>query len=161
MAKLITPVQYEDTLDELNKVRPLVLNDEVKRNIDLPVLDANLVAKKGSALGKLLRCTNEGSLLVKNHNGFDNVEIKPFDIERRYEQTTFTFAQEVFGVLCNVIINDVITEFYVTDSTGTIHAQDIGLTGTTWIKFRGTAIWVRVIGELPRDYVAGNFYGFY
>ena len=63
MPKLLSPIQYEDKPDGLNGVRPLVLDDEVKRILDIPVFDSVPVNKNRGVQGKLMRCDNNGSLL--------------------------------------------------------------------------------------------------
>jgi hypothetical protein len=70
MPKLLTPVQYENTLDELNGVRPLELADEVKLTLDIPILNVNPVSQKRPAIGKLLRCNQRGALLQDGEKGY-------------------------------------------------------------------------------------------
>lgn len=160
MQKLITPIQYEDSLDELNIVRPLKLDDEVKHNLDIPVLDVIPVSKDRPAKGKLLRCDNNGGMLVKNHAEYENYEKvdRPFIGEFEFEYAQF--SQKVSGVLweCKTIYS--VAYFWWSDPSYSILFQTLANPGETWIKFSGTRIYFVMIGV--GDVVADcHVYGFY
>ena len=72
--KLLTPVTYEDTLDELNVVRPLVLVDEAKVELDVPILNRNPVSENRPAIGKLLKCDINGCALSSPNGVIDKYE---------------------------------------------------------------------------------------
>lgn len=74
MAKLRTPVQYESSLAVLNDVRPLILSDTVKQQIDIGVSCINPLCESRPAIGKLIRCDTNGSLLQSDSVGFKNKE---------------------------------------------------------------------------------------
>jgi len=96
MPKLITPVQYEPTLDELNEVRPLQLADEVKSVISSPALNLNPVSHGRPVFGKLSRCNNQGALLTNGNSGYENYEA--FSLPVYWHPTqhySITFSQKV------------------------------------------------------------------
>lgn len=72
--KLITPVQYERPLDDLNEIRPLSRVDTVRRMVSLPVIKSNPISGVSAVQGKLLRCDDFGVLTEKGRTGFTSYE---------------------------------------------------------------------------------------
>ena len=73
MGKLITPLHYEPAVDGLNAVRPLVLADEIKQELSLPILNQNPVDSINSARGKFLQSDNQGAGVSRDSAGYKNV----------------------------------------------------------------------------------------
>jgi len=80
MIKLITPVQYQEPLGELNSVRPLLLADEIKHVIDYPVLSRQPATSGSPIEGRLLRCTEQACPVIV-----------PDNTEKQYDQYAKTF----------------------------------------------------------------------
>ncbi|MBA7654882.1 hypothetical protein ES703_62775 [subsurface metagenome] len=160
MPKLSTPFQYEDSLDELNMVRLLNLVDEVKRIIDIPVLDVNPVDEKGFAAGKLLRCDNNGALLSKNADGFKYCETQSFEIDSPAYFVPCEFAQEVQGVLLDVTDSENIVSFTWLSPATFGNLQYFNILGRTWVNIKGDVLLIKVSGA-PPYYHYFTVYGFY
>jgi len=160
MPKLLTPIQYEDTLDELNIVRPLELADVVKHLIDIPILNSNSV-DNNPALGKLLRCDNAGALLIKNSNGFKHVEAKAFYVDYLGKPADITFAQPVERVLYKYVSdNECYNVMWVIPALGNPIIKTWPATDTTWIEFNGTTIRLNISGGILH-HLHAILYGFY
>ena len=160
MQKLVTPVQYENTLDGLNAVRPLVLADEVKPILDIPVLNANPVSENRPAIGKLLRCNQNGALVTKNHNGFKYYQTKSLEIDSPNYFNLCTFSQKVEGILLEVTDSANITAFGWFWLAGFAILEVWNLLGTTWSNFDGQSLYIKISGATPYHHYF-NVHGFY
>lgn len=98
MPRLATPVIYEPALEQLNEVRPLVLADEVKRLVSLPVLCVNPVSQGLSAVGKLVSCDKQGSLLKSSKIWADGIETQLITWPAAVMFQDIVFSQKVKGV---------------------------------------------------------------
>ena len=160
MSKLLTPVQYEDTLDELNMIRPLELADVVKHLIDIPILNSNSV-NNNLALGKLLRCDNAGASLIKNANGFKYVEAIAFYVDYLGKPRDITFAQPVEGALYKYVSdNECYNVMWVIPALGNPIIKTWLATDTTWLEFNGTKIRLNISGGILH-HLNAILYGFY
>ncbi len=160
MPKLLTPIQYEDKLDELNKVRPLVLADEVKPSLDIPVLDSAPVSDSMPALGKLLRCDRTGSLLKRQIAGFENVEVLQVYIPIATVFDTYSFAQRVSGVMWQPTLTVFITSALFTSPDYIITLKSLSLMNIEWLSLDITDFPIRITGIQPGK-LRGWLYGFY
>lgn len=80
MQKLQTPILYEDTLDGLNTVRPLRIEDKVENVLDIPILASNPAGRNTAIKGKLLRCDENGALLKCNQIGVEYDDVQTFEL---------------------------------------------------------------------------------
>jgi len=159
MPKLLTPVQYEDTLGELNTVRPLVLADEVKVGLDIPVLNVSPANGRRFVHGKLLRCDNNGALIRGNSKKFDGYEIQSMYMDEATSAQTIEFTQQVYGVLW--VVTSVLKCNYLrwTDPLYFKSYQELSLTGTSWLNFVGLSLsFISNFGL--SGYIGGNICGF-
>lgn len=160
MSRLITPVQFEPVLGELNQLRPLKLKKLVRQKIVYPVIDAN--NSDTSTRGKLLRC-NEGSTLVNPpQTGYETYEVI-LDYYREYLDYTYvpvTFSQQVKFVL----IYTYNVWFYIdvqwVSGNGGFALKDITQNGVTECGFKGTTFWLGLHSDLD-GWMVMQMYGFY
>lgn len=161
MRKLLTPVQYEPSLEGLNAIRPLQLADEGKIAISYPVLCHNPPTEGRPAFGKLARCTPTGSLVSYKSNDISDYEYIQKVFVFGTTQIVITFAQKVSLVLCIVESALSVTETWWSDPTYTRHFKAIHLIDPTFLNFSGVDLYV--IGAFFPSF--GNltigFYGFY
>lgn len=99
MPKLITPVQYEPSLEGLNVLRPLSVPDEGKTLISYPVLCQNLPSEGRPGVGKLARCTQQGALLKSNKVFADKIYERNVPLTHSSPHRMITFPSVVYGVL--------------------------------------------------------------
>ncbi|GAH92147.1 unnamed protein product, partial [marine sediment metagenome] len=142
MVKLLTPVQYEGSLDELNKVRPLALADEVKRDLGLCILNVEPAAANNRlARGKFLRCDSNGSLLKHNSKSYDNFELVKV-LVHDHEYKAITFSQVVHKVSIKCFPFDGQAGFNWVSSIGTWYQSLAYDASFTAVDFRGTTMYV-------------------
>ena len=160
MPKLITPVQYEPSVDELNEIVPLYMGDEVQQAINLSVLNANPVSENRPVIGKLARCNQYGGLLKYNDKrSFDNYELIAVDIpERNY--VLYEFAQKVEIVLWTFTSGAKESLLDWCSSGGIYTFKNLSLTGSTWLEFIGTKLYLRGDSGIS-GYIRGELRGFY
>lgn len=101
--KLSTPVQYERGLDGLNEIRPLVLDDTVRRVVSLPIINVNPVDKPRIAKGKVLRCTQGGAVLGTKNRYYTNYEEKYYTVASGGEGIRVTFSQRVGIIQLDIV----------------------------------------------------------
>ena len=100
VAKLITPVVFEDKLRGLESVLPLHLADEVKGSIDLAVLDRRPVDNSGRAVGVFARGCRHGSLITKRPQlELSHIEDATISSVRHNVLTSYEFTHKVKYVL--------------------------------------------------------------
>ena len=161
MPKLLTPVQYEPSLEGLNVVRPLHLADEAKPIISYPVLCKNPPTKDRPVVGKLARCTQQGALASDKRVVYDTWEY----IEKQFTWTTrqhhIAFSQVVYPVHCNIVSINLINAIAWTDSTYTKIYQLLDLVVDTMLWFKGVNLYIRTIMASPPAFLTLGFYGFY
>jgi len=143
MIKLSTPVQYEDSLDELNIVRPMELTDEVKTILDIPVVNAKPVDTGCSAIGKLLRCNESGSLLTNGRVNFQDTEsFTEMFFGMAPSITLIEFSQVVSGVILSITMLMEDEKLAWCDSTGVVLVE-YDARGNYPIAFYGTKIYFK------------------
>ena len=102
MAKLITPIVYENKLAGLSDSFPLTLQAESRAVIDLPLADLQPADDKGSAVGKFLQCDNQGVLLRSGRDkDYKNIETFNVALLGMITELTVSFSQKVYGVNIN------------------------------------------------------------
>jgi len=158
--KLTTPVQYEQVIDGLNEIRPLNLDDTVRRVVSLPVINSLSVDDPHIVQGKVLRCDNNGAVLGKNNRCYNNYEDKYLYTGSGYENNTIVFGQRVYYV--NLRIKTLSVGGYVQwlDPLFYILVKLYESTGLYYLPLVGTKIHLRTAGYgtgATRVYV----YGFY
>lgn len=161
MSKLLTPVVYEDVLDELNIIRPLKLVDEVRHNLDIPVLDVIPVSKDRPAIGKLLRCDNNGALIKGNtlvYKYWDDVSVLE---SSPLAFLAVPFARVMLAFYWNPGIVDGMDAIYLTDDDDTVRLQDLSDTDNQWIPFKTDRLNIHVDWNGGVGVFAGVFCGFY
>lgn len=99
MQKLLTPVLYEDTLDELNSVRPLRIEDKVENVLDIPILDSNPASDNKPIKGGLLRCDNNAALLKCNQIGVDYDDVVTFELATASPREKIYFPRLVSHII--------------------------------------------------------------
>lgn len=144
--KLITPVQYEPVLDDLNQIRPLQLQDDVQRVISLPVVNTNPANNPNNARGKFLRCSQQGVILgTHNYNSYDYEEIEKYIIDD-FSDYLITFSQLVKFV--QVEIRQMADSGYL--RWRTLYPSRLIIiyenTGFYYWPYRGTQLNVRING---------------
>ena len=160
MRKIVTPQQYSQTLDELNKIRPLQVVDIVKQSVDIGVCNSFADSGDKSVLGKLVRCTQHGSEIIHRLNSDENYELKEFPTPTSTGLINHSFAQPVKCLLVYVYELLEFVTFYWVDSTGLIFIQKLETLGTILLPFKGTEFYTKV-SSLPPGKVSFNLYGFY
>ncbi len=158
--KLLTPVQYEPTLEELNAVRPLELSDEVGISIDMVALDAGDEADKSSIIGRFMRCTQHGAILANSNVKYDNVEAVVFGFDRNSNPGHTQFSQKVFGVVVDIETSWSASSPTWSDSTGSIVYQLLSLTQPVYIPMVGDGFWLAWINGGDTS-ITGKAYGIY
>ena len=134
MLKLATPIQYEDSLDELNTIRPLSLTDEGKIELVIPILNVNPVSSGRPVIGKLLRCNQVGSLVGNSSIGYSNVQELSHIFSTPPRTWLCQFSQVVSVVVLRgtILVGSPVT--WWSDSTYT--AQYASVVGNTFIIIR-------------------------
>ncbi len=143
MPKLATPIQYEDSLDELNQLRPMSLTDEGKIELAIPTLNVNPVDSGRPVIGKLLRCNQVGSLVGNSSIGYSNVEqfIHMFIMPPRHK--LFEFSQKVFAVVIQGTEITGSADAIWTDSTYTATYATAIADASIVIPFVGDKLYIR------------------
>lgn len=161
MPKLLTPQQYENSLDELNELRPLQIADEVKRQIDIPVCNKLPVSTKKAVSGLLTKGTQQGALLTELNTDYTAYEKISQYFSDGSEQHCVTFAQEVNGVLCVQTTLFEYIEAWWTNSTYALQIMAISLIVPTYLPFIGTDLYVYASDTSIYRTLYMDFYGFY
>lgn len=160
MIKVATPILYESALDELNRVRPLLLGDRGRLSLDYPVLCKNPVGTGRPCIGKLARCDEQGALLKNTGNSFKNYEVKEIALDLINFYTCVTFTQKVSCVSVRVIGMFDASELLWIDSTYTKILKTMTVIGNYFLPFKGKTIYFYGNGGDDMDlYFA--VYGFY
>lgn len=89
MTQLVTPVQLEDCLSELNVLRPLTVLEQGKITVEAPVACNNPVGADNPALLKLIQSDKQGSLVGGRYEKYTDYY--------RY-QDIITASNRFFGV---------------------------------------------------------------
>jgi len=160
MVKIASPIQYESSLDELNRVRPLRLGVQSKLSLDYPVLCKNPVGISRPVIGQLARCNEQGALLKNTGNSFRNYELLTATLTYSLDWHKFTFSQKVFAVTLMFTASGTWRDLYLTGDTYLIIIKTFTAVGTYFIPFTGLYIWFRQLA-LPSTVKYLNIYGFY
>lgn len=160
MGKLITPVQHELVLDGLNEIRPLQLQDEVKRVVSLPVVNANPANKSNIARGKFLRCDN-GAMLATNKVYYNNYQEKQWDeddTDSRYYTVLWNPPVKLVQIEIVLRIPPSSISFY--NSTYTTVLKNCNAVGMYYYPFVGDTQYLKTIA-IGTGHIAFYLYGFY
>lgn len=157
--KLITPVQYERGLEGLNEIRPLVLDDTIRRVVSLPVL--NSVSVNGSPVvkGKVLRCHNGAALGTLNRY-YNAIQIQGWDEDETMNQYyEVKWSPPIKFILIEIILREAPSSFTFYDSTYTINCGNWKSVGIYYFPFVGDTMYMKTIA-LPAGHIEFNLYGF-
>lgn len=147
MVKLASPVQYESPLEGLNDVRPLQLADVGKIVLPTPVLCKNLPTVNKPAVGRLVRCTQQGALLRDNSEFADKVKSARLDIMDYRIPKKYTFPMKVYGVIAKYFIQMHSFEIVWCSPDGANEYIALSVTDYLFLPFVGTDIWFMSVGE--------------
>lgn len=160
MPRLATPVMYESALAGLNDIRPLELGDECRNAVSYPVGTSNPIDTDRPAIGKLVRCNEQGSLLRDIEKWaihyeyiirYSSVAVPLFHI---------TFARRVKGVIVKYENVVSISSAYWCDVAGDIHYVRFTSTVFKFLPFVGRAFNIHCVGMGDWNGII-YLYGFY
>lgn len=160
MPKLLTPLQYSPTLDELNDIRPLQTDNIVKPSIDIAVCNELVDSDKKATLGRLIRCTKQSHLLIKNSLVSTEYEGKPYTYVNQEMVLTITFSQLVREVMVHTKMAAGTILFYWCSSNYLISIKDLKSIGKHYLNFRGLSFDVYLHQPLLPALIF-DVYGFY
>lgn len=140
MPTLITPVQYEAALEELNALRPLQLAKTVQRLIDIPLVNKEPAESKKSVTGTLVRGTQDGSLLTNNVHELTHYEKIEYDETIFMGNVDVEFAQLVKHVVFKLFSVALLNELWWCVPDTDIKIQDVLTVGIHQLNFVGTKI---------------------
>lgn len=160
MLKLITPVQYEPALEELNAVRPLHLQERPRISLDIPIANKLPKASVKSTAGTLARCTPSGALLNKNVHEFTSYEMFTDTCNSPMCNTTITFSQTVYKIMVNVRTLRLVQGIMWTDNSFTLSLVNLKSLGKHYIDFVGKLFRIKA-GVQPTGAAVCDVYGFY
>lgn len=140
MPKLITPVQFEPSLEGLNIVRPLIMPDECKTIISYPVLCQNLPSEGKPGVGKLARCTQSGALLRDNSELPDKVYDVELEISENGEEISYTFPTKVVGVIAQWEDEADVIDFWWCSSDYSVLFVELRRNDFVFLPFSGKTI---------------------
>lgn len=147
-------------MDELNGVRPLLLNDEVQRHIDIAVLNRNPVNQGKVVAGRLLRCTNQGAVLKSKPLGYTITELVLASYTQALSNQQITFPRKVYLVMGYTFSTIYMEGLQWTDSTYTHNYGEYDIAEMFYIPFQGTDLYtIGLGGALWGGEIA--YYGFY
>lgn len=161
MPKLATPVQYEPALEGLNDIRPLQLADEVKIVLPYPVLCKNPPSTGRPAIGKFVRCTQQGAGVIHRINSLTSYELLSQYFDQDNPEHCISFSQKVRCVFVKFGLGSNTRGGYWTDPTYLIEIKAIGYRTNTFLEFVGTNLYVRAISQNGDFFITWHFYGFY
>lgn len=145
MPKLMTPIQYEPSLEGLNAVRPLQLLDEGKSIISYPVLCKNAPSEGRPAIGKFARCSQQGALLKKSNTLFHNLESNFFPISENTPLEHYIFQQKVYKVTIRYTDGYGTTGVWWCNYDGSIHFTELPFGVWMTLPFVGRSF--HIVGE--------------
>lgn len=160
MPKLITPVQFEPSLDGLNIIRPLIMPDECKTVISHPVLCQNLPSEGKPGVGKLARCTQDGALLGDNSEFASNVYGGTLAMSGVTSCRTFTFPMRVKAAIAKVFTEEEAATFFWCSSDCLTNYKQLSETVYTFLPFVGTVMQFKMVGGSEEETFL-RIYGFY
>lgn len=143
MGKLITPVQYEPALEELNAVRPLQLQVRPRRILNIPILNKLPIESVKSIAGTLAKCTEQGSLLIKPPQDFTHYEAIEILLEEGIAEWYRDFTQKVYKILVYVYEKGLIGALAWTDPTWSSDIAIVNALGCFYWPFVGKRIYMR------------------
>lgn len=146
MPKLITPVQFEPSLDGLNIVRPLIMPDECKTIISYPVLCQNLPSEGKPGVGKLARCTQAGALLRDNTEFGDKIYNGSLALSGLSPCRAFVFPMKVAGVSVLAVTEETAATFYWCSPDCVNNYKQVSETAYTFLSFVGTNMRFKGVG---------------
>jgi len=160
MVKVATPILYESSLGELNRVRPLQLSEKSRFSLDLPVLCKNPVGTDRPIIGKLARCDERGALLRNTGNSFKNYQIENLNLYYWYDHAQITFSQKIFGVLIKFTKSAQATSITLKDSLYNEVVWIAEVAGCYFIPFAGRNMYFQGFGAGQWSMML-SIYGFF
>lgn len=160
MTKIISPQQYGPILDELNRIRPLKLTDTVRPSIDIGVCNALASSDKKSLLGRFVRGTHQGSVLVKNIKELTQYELIQINQLSSTAVIDIEFAQRVFRVVVNYKEDATTNNFCWCVPVNHVEIQPMYTEGIYQLNFVGTMMSFYGDG-IPIGNTIFDVYGFF
>lgn len=160
MQKLLTPQQYESTLDELNEIRPLQVSDIVKQFISMPVCNRYANSESKASDGVFVKSTHHGHILNHKHRvltQYQKVVIFRTAGEHNIENT---FNQRVYRVLINTKVLDNVNRLYWGRLGSVFSIQDYNSIGIHQVNLIGDYICINA-SIAAEGFVNFDLYGFY
>lgn len=160
MSKLITPVQFEPSLDGLNIVRPLLMPDEGKTVISYPVLCKTLPSEGKPGVGKLARCSHQGALLKDNTEFADSFLEAELYLTSENNSRTILLPRIVKAVALKHTTVGTPGDTFWTDSS--FYHKYMTLSGDfQFSRFKARRMYFRSECEEEEDYAVVIILGFY
>lgn len=160
MIKIASPVQYESSLDELNRVRPLNLSVQSKLSLDYPVLCKNPVGVGQPAISRLLGCNEQGALLRNKGNSFHNYQLVLATLTYELDWCEIDFSQKVFAVILSFTATGTWRNLFLTASIYSVRLRTFTQVGTYFIYFTGLKMHFQQLAlASTKKYL--SVYGFY
>jgi len=160
MVKVATPILYEPSMDELNRVRPLQLSTRSRLFLDYPVLCKNPIGEGRPVVGKFLRCDEQGAVLKRNSNSFTGYELKTEQFYAGHDKRVITFSRKVSAMVFEVIFNSQANVLSIYASDFLTWVKDYWYAGVYFEPFRCQSIYFWGDGRAFWD-IDVNAYGFY
>lgn len=160
MSKLMSPVQYESALEELNAVRPLQLQKCVRQGLDIPILNKLPKESIKSTAGTLARCTQQGVLFSKNVHKFTEYEHIQIILDHETDIAEIDFTEFVYKVIINIAAEIGISWAQWVHIPYNSNILALNITGAVQCNFMGHKMRIRYDILLPQV-VTVDFYGFY
>jgi len=160
MIKVATPILYESSLDELNRIRPLRLADKSRFSFDYPVLCSNPVNSNRPAISKLARCDKQGSLVKNVGNSYKNAETINIYEQDYYPLPYYTFSRKVSSCLLTITHITYQDMFAWTDNEYDNWFVTYRYAGNYFLSFTGQTIYFYP-QFVEGWYISGKLTGFY
>ncbi len=141
MVQLKTPIRFSDRLSAFNVSPPRQVGDTGKQQLSLTIGDVNPVGIGRPAMGKMLRCNNQGGQLIQHPDFPQNKEtVVETWLLGQTGYRTITFAQWVYSVSFYTDGMTLETLYWIKESVGIPWDQWFG-DGTHHINWSGNKIW--------------------
>ncbi|GAF90525.1 unnamed protein product [marine sediment metagenome] len=160
MPTLITPVQYEPALEELNAVRPLRLQERPRISLDIPIINKLPKESVKSIAGTLAKGTPSGALLKLKKEYITAYQMQAVSVTTGYVHLNIVFSQVVKKVMVNVTSLGNTTVFYWSTDNFLVVLQDLNSIKVHYLPFVGTNLYI-YYAKLSPGQLVFNVYGFY
>lgn len=160
MRKLLTPLQYSSTLDELNELRPLQVDDKVKQVIGVPIHNELAIANAKGVRGLLSKGTQQGGAIIHHNHKLDNYEELNYVKSEILNSWSVSFSQRVYKVVIQHSKTVACNFFEWRNPTYTVTIQSLVIDGVSVCNFVGDIMYLWLDALFPNDNNI-DVYGFY